>query len=130
MRYTYKKTESVEQRVYFTYTPCNYGGKRIWYSCPFCGRRCAVIYSCGRYFACRVCADLTYDTCNETPNDRLFNKANKLRKFIGAEPGAFNSLPYLKPKGIHQKTWDRIRNKIQCLEHIGIAEMGRRLGVL
>lgn len=130
LRYTHKKIEEVEQKIYFTYTPCNYGGERIWFQCPFCGRRCAVIYSCGKYFACRVCGDLTYQTCNETPMDRRFSKANKLRKRIEADPGAFNSLPYFKPKGMHQTTWARIRNEIQCLEHIGIAEMGRRLGIL
>ncbi len=130
LRYTHKKIEDIEQKIYFTYTPCNYGGERIWFRCPFCGRRCAVVYSCGKYFACRVCGNLTYQTSNETTMDRRFSKANKLRKRIGANPGAFNSLPYFKPKGMHQQTWDRIRNKIQCLEHIGIAEMGRRLGVL
>ena len=34
----------------------------------------------------------------------MFTKANKLREKVGAEPGAFNPLPYSKPKGMHQKT--------------------------
>ena len=129
LRYTHKKTDSVKQKIYFTYTSCNYGGERIWFQCPTCGRRCAVVYRSGKYFACRICCDLTYETSNETPLDRRFSKANKLRKRIGARPGVFNHLPIFKPKGMHQTTWDRIRNEIQCLEHRGIIELGRRLGV-
>ncbi|MBT6340861.1 MAG: hypothetical protein HOJ48_16350 [Desulfobacula sp.] len=129
LRYTHKKTDVVEQNVFFTYTPCNYGGERIWFQCPFCGRRCAVIYSYGKYFACRICCNLTYETCNETPRDRRFSKADKLRKRIGAEPGSFNPLPYFKPKGMHQTTWDRIRGEIQYLEGIGFVELGRMLGI-
>ncbi len=130
LQYTHKKTENVKQRIYFDWTPCNYGGKRMWFKCPDCSRRCAVIYSKGKYFSCRLCCNLTYDSCNETPRDRRFSKANKLRKLIGADAGAFNSLPYFKPKGMHQVTWERIRNKIQYLEHIGIMCLGRMLGIV
>jgi hypothetical protein len=129
LRYTHQKTEDVEQKIYFAYTPCNYGGERIWFMCPSCGRRCAIIYSYGKYFACRICCNLTYESCNETPRDRRFNKANKLRERIGARPGAFNPLPYSKPKGMHQTSWDRIMDEIQQLERIGIAQLGRMLGV-
>jgi hypothetical protein len=128
LRYTNKKTEDVEQKINFTYTPCNYGGKRIWFLCPSCGRRCAIIYIHKKYFACRVCCDLTYRTCNETPRDRRFSKANKLRQLIGARPGALNCLPYFKPKGMHQRTWDMVRLEIKCLEIKGISEICRLIG--
>jgi hypothetical protein len=130
LQYTHKKTEDVKQRIYFEWTGCNYGGKRIWFSCPFCGRRCAVIYSCGKYFACRTCGNLTYKTSNETPTDRRASKANKLRKRIGAKPGAFNLLPIFKPKGMHQRTWDRIRFRIQSLEGLVFMEMDKKLDIL
>ena len=130
LRYTHKKTEAVEQKIYFTWTLCNYGGKRVWFSCPFCNRRCAVIYSRGKYFACRKCCNLTYITSNETSTDRLASKANKLRKRIGAKPGAFNHLPIFKPKGMHQLTWIRIRNEIQYLEGFVFMDMDKKLDVL
>jgi hypothetical protein len=130
LKYTHKKTEDIEQKIYFTYTPCNYGGKRIWFSCPFCGRRCAVIYSCGKYFACRICGNLTYKTSNETYTDRKASKANKLRKLIGAKPGAFNHLPIFKPKGMHYKTWIRIRFRIQSLEGFIFIDFDRKLDIL
>jgi hypothetical protein len=127
--YTHNKTEDIQQKLYFTYTPCNYGGTRIWFLCPLCGRRCAIIYMHEKYFACRICCGLTYRTCNETPIYRSFSKADKLRKRIGAKPGALNSLPYFKPKGMHQRTWDMIRIKIKCLEIKVIAELCRLIGV-
>ncbi len=126
--HTHTKTENVKQRVYFDWTQCNYGGKRIWSLCPGCGKRVAILYGAGKYFLCRHCCNLTYETCNETPRDRRFSKANKLRKKIGAQAGCLNPLPRLKPKGMHQMTWTRIRIEVQHLERIGIAELGRLIG--
>jgi hypothetical protein len=64
---------------------------------------------------------------NGTWQDRLFTKADKLRKKIGAEPGAFNPLPYPKPKGMHQKTWGRIKWEIMILEDSGFAGLKKYL---
>jgi len=113
LQYTLKKTEDVKQRIYFSYTPCNYGGERVWFRCPHCGRRCAVVYSGGKYFACRVCCNLTYASCNETPRDRRFSKADKLRKSIGAKPGAFNPLPYFKPKSLSKNRFYFLCKKVE-----------------
>lgn len=128
LRYSHRG-ESVEQKVSYTWTSCNYGGERIWFSCPFCGRRCAVIYGAGKYFACRSCYPLVYKTCNESKRDRLFSKANKLRKKIGAMPGCLNPLPIFKPKGMHEKTWQKIRCQIQAIEYQGLIDLGRMIGV-
>jgi len=49
-------------------TPCNYGGRRYWFVCPlskngiYCGRRVGVIYSVDKWFGCRYCADIAYQT--------------------------------------------------------------------
>lgn len=56
--------------IYFTETPCNLGGKRYWFKCPLgkdgrrCSRRVAVLYFTGKYFGCRHCLDLTYQSQN------------------------------------------------------------------
>jgi hypothetical protein len=127
LQYRCRDTEDIELPVYFTRTRCNFGGERIWFVCPSCGRRCAVIYSCGKYFACRICGNVAYQTQNETWQDRLFTKANKLRKKIGAEPGAFNPLPIFKPKNMHYDTWMRIRRQIETLEGKGFVDLDRRM---
>jgi hypothetical protein len=86
-----------------------------------------VIYSIGKYFGCRICGNVAYQTQNETWRDRLFTKADKLREKIGADPGALNPLPIFKPKGTHQKTWDRIRWQIMRLEDRGFAGLEKYL---
>jgi hypothetical protein len=58
--------EDVKQTVSLSWTHCNYGGRRPWFICGNCGRRVAVIYGVGKYFACRHCYDLTYRSCQES----------------------------------------------------------------
>jgi hypothetical protein len=116
LSYTYKKTEEVRQEIELTTTPCNYGGVRKWFRCPACGRRCAVVYSGGKYFACRKCCKLTYTSQCESDMYRLSEKANKLRERLGAEPGIMNPLPMEKPKDMHHKTYVRLINEIEVLE--------------
>lgn len=49
----------------------NYGGCRWWFTCPLfvrgvaCQRRVGKLYLRGRYFGCRHCHDLTYESCQE-----------------------------------------------------------------
>ena len=105
--------QSVEERVSLTWTHPNYGGRRAWFLCPRCNRRVAVLYG-GRYFRCRHCHDLAYQSQNESDADRFYRKAMKYRRLIGVS----NDMPILfKPKGMHQKTFDRIRMKA---EHFSI----------
>lgn len=52
-----------------------------------------------------------------------------LEKKIGAKQGCLNPLPIFKPKGMHQKTWDRIRSEIQVLEHQGLMRIGQMMGM-
>lgn len=61
-----------DYKIPLTTTPCNFGGNRHWFICPwykmgvYCGRRVGVLYLSGGYFACRHCNELTYESCNRT----------------------------------------------------------------
>ncbi len=48
-------------------TPCYFGSKRWWFTCPECDRRCRILYLVGgsRYFVCRICRNLTYRSQQE-----------------------------------------------------------------
>ena len=57
------------------------GGVRWWFTCPLavnerpCGRRVSKLYlpPGGRYFGCRHCYDLSYESCQDShKHDRLF----------------------------------------------------------
>ena len=45
----------------------HYGGRRWWFECPACGRRCfkMCLPPGARVFACRGCYDLTYRSAQE-----------------------------------------------------------------
>lgn len=53
-------------------TPCYFGGKRYWLICPLirngisCRKRIGVIYGAGKYYGCRRCHELAYQSQQET----------------------------------------------------------------
>lgn len=67
--YTGEKNEC-DYKIPLTVSPCNYGGERYWFVCPwyvdgmYCGRRVGVLYLGQKYFACRHCQNLTYNCKN------------------------------------------------------------------
>ena len=74
IKFSYTRTdldgnkEDLEYEVQLVSTPCHYGGKRYWFICPLqrngipCGRRVGKLYLGGKYFGCRHCYDLSYDS--------------------------------------------------------------------
>lgn len=59
-----------DYKISLTTSPCYFGGKRYWFICPwyangvYCGRRVDVLYLGDKYFACRHCYNLTYNSRN------------------------------------------------------------------
>jgi hypothetical protein len=54
-------------------TPCTFGGVRWWWQCPGCQRRTGVLFNPARYWRCRHCHAITYDSSNESHKwDRLW----------------------------------------------------------
>lgn len=68
-RSTGEKTD-LDYKIPLVKTPCHFGGFRYWFQCPwyangvYCGRRVGVLYLGGKYFACRHCYNLTYNSRN------------------------------------------------------------------
>jgi len=72
---------SFDYKVSLTTTDLPWGGVRWWFVCPLafdgrsCGRRVGTLYlpPGGRYYGCRHCYNLTYESCNESHRfDHLF----------------------------------------------------------
>lgn len=57
------------QRIHLIATSCHYGGVRLWFMCPKCGRRTATLYCVGA-FACRKCHALYHRCEAENPGRR------------------------------------------------------------
>ena len=106
--------EPVEQIIPFERTPCNYGGHRTWFLCPRCWTRVAVLYGAGKFFLCRHCHNLTYGSQQECKAGRLMRKERKIRERLGASDN-LSELIRLKPKNMHQKTFDRLRREAETL---------------
>jgi len=121
--------EVVEQRVQTQISSCNLGGQRHWFTCPRCSKRVAVLYAPGRYFACRQCGGLGYATQKEGAGDRASTKADKLRKRMGWEAGILNG-DGGKPKGMHWKTYQRLKSHHDALVQVSLHDIGRKLGLL
>jgi hypothetical protein len=86
MRLHYIRTARNGDKDNFNYpielqtTQPNFGGRRWWFTCPLmvngrlCGRRVGKLYlpPAGKYFGCRHCYDLTYQSCQESDKRLTF----------------------------------------------------------
>jgi len=110
-----------EERVLLSYTSCNYGGRRPWFICPGvknsvpCQRRVAKLYAAGSYLLCRHCYNLAYDSQREALRHRLLYKAQGIRRRLGGSVDMGEPFPW-KPKGMHWKTYERLRRKAEHAE--------------
>jgi hypothetical protein len=119
--------KNIEDEIFVTWTPCNFGGNRQWFLCPGCNRRVAVVYG-GKYCRCRHCHNLTYSSQQESRPDRLMRKARKIRARLGASNNLIDPILF-KPKNMHQKTFDRLRREADHASNLSLIIMGQRLGI-
>ena len=99
-----------QQWLQVIWTQCNYGGTRQWWQCPGCGRRVAVLYRRGQWFACRHCHALIYASQLEGVRDRALRRAQQIRKKMGGSANMALPFPW-KPKWMRWRTYDRLRTK-------------------
>ncbi len=101
--------EDVKEMVPLTWTACNFGGERPWFVCPGagCGRRVAVLYGPGKYFLCRHCCDLVYQSQRDNVMYRALHRAQKIRERLGGSANFMEPFPD-KPKGMHHDTYMRL----------------------
>lgn len=104
--------QPVRERIDLDATPCNYGGKRLWLSCPSCYSRRRVLYSLGGRFRCRQCHDLAYSSTREDVVERSQRRTRQLQKRLGASSSAsiFDLPP--KPEGMRWATYSRIATQL------------------
>lgn len=59
---------ALEYNVGLVSVPRHFGGRQWYFRCPLsqCGRRVKKLYIRGRYFGCRRCHGLTYESCQES----------------------------------------------------------------
>lgn len=107
--------QSMMQRISFDSTSCNYGGVRLWFLCPHCEKRVAVLSAYGVRFLCRHCYQLTHASKQESRMTRMISQKHKLgaRIFEHYDSGE----GFGKKKGMHWKTFERLHVKYQQLDY-------------
>jgi hypothetical protein len=126
-----------------------HAGYKISYNCPqptpmillcpiytdgrYCGRRVAVLYGAGDYFACRRCYRLAHASQQEPLRERGFLKARKIRMRLGGGPNVLEAFPE-KPPRMHWLTYARIHRayeeaKERCMQGVmrGADRLQRRV---
>jgi hypothetical protein len=120
--------QDIEEPVPLAWTPCHYGGQRPWFICPgivrgrICGQQVAILYGAGRYFLCRHCYALAYESQREDLPTRLISKAQKIRRRLGGSASSMEPFP-AKPKGMHWQTYSRLYLKVRTAEKVGMQAM-------
>lgn len=107
VRYKYRCSSDVSWLTVTEFIPlqlsaCRYGGERLWFTCPKCGKRIAIIYV-DSMVACRDCLGLRYQSEYEDDISRLQSKARKIFDRIGHD--------YVRPKGMRHKTYECLLSK-------------------
>jgi hypothetical protein len=77
---------TIEQRIAVAWTPCRFGGARVWFGCPQCGSRSARLYLGGDGFRCRSCARLSYGSQCDSKNIRSLRRVGFFPKVQAPQP--------------------------------------------
>lgn len=116
---------------------CNYGGSRVWFNCPAmgCGKRVAMLFLKGGVFACRHCQRLNYQSQQLAKSDQHRIRMHRIRERLSWP--LYGDVPFIKrltkPKGMHQATFERLKQEYDRHErkHINvmIGGMNRIVGM-
>lgn len=104
-----------EEQVLLTHHPRHFGGRETYFLCPNCARTAKRLYGAGVRYLCRTCHGLVHASSQERPGNRATRKNQKLRRKLGVEIGLGEWIGP-KPKGMHQKTFEKISARIHMAE--------------
>ena len=120
--------QDISELVPIVETKTNFSGRRRWFLCLSCRRRCRILYG-GIYFRCRRCHHLKYESQYESGYSRAADQAHALRKRLGQVGSLDEPFPD-RPKGMHWKTYKRLAAKDAHLQQrwaVGVWRWLRRL---
>lgn len=109
VHYTHKsywddEPDKMDYKIRLETTQPNYGGKRLWFICPKTGQRAAVLHKPpgSKCFASRHAFNLKYQSQSRGCIDRAIDKKWKM---LDKVDGTYFPV---RPKGMHNKTFDKI----------------------
>lgn len=80
--YTWNETEKIRNKIDYVLVNNNYGGSRIYFICPDCGKRVRFLCNNVKCFNCRTCAGLNYEIQQVSDRDKIIIYIEKLLKAL------------------------------------------------
>ncbi len=106
---------SIETPIRVDTMPCNYGGIRWIFKCPNCYKNCYKLYLLSKYFRCRVCHNLTYESNNQSKNWRYLNKTFGIL-FEDSTPAYRKAHRYPTYKGRPTRNYIKVENRYSNID--------------
>lgn len=105
------------------HTEPHFGGRRVWFRCCACGRRCTVVYGRERQWGCRRCWRANLPSQKLGRNDRLIRRAGRLRRRLGdtvcqapIDHVDLAGIPPERPECMHWRTYSSLCNEREQVE--------------
>lgn len=105
------------------WTTPHLGGRRAWFLCCRCRRRCTVVYGRDRQWGCRRCWRANYPSQKEDRYERLVRRAGRLRRRLGdtvakapVDHVDLAGIPPDKPARMHWRTYGRLARELEQVE--------------
>jgi hypothetical protein len=98
----------VDEKIALDRTRCHFGGDRVWFLCPGCKRRLAILLIVNQRFRCSRCHDIRYRTQSVDAIGRAWIAQGKQEERLLADGQ--------RPKGMHRATHERLQHEIVEIE--------------
>ena len=111
----------VDELIPIITSPMFLGGRRHWFKCLACGRRCRILYG-GERFRCRVCCGARYQSQYQHPALTTIERRWRIRERLelrGGKPWllGLDAFPP-KPPRMHFNTYRRLEVLDEALERL------------
>lgn len=110
--------EDWRQRLFLVSRPCHFGGRRWWFECWLCGRRCARLYRDSPHcWECSTCARRTYKS-RQSDNwySRHGSRWRWFRRFLDRDESAVSRCARRTMRRSLSRWRKNVRAREDCLE--------------
>ena len=114
--------ERCAERIAFVWTACHLGGERVWFRCPGCGTRMAILYYRTGRFRCRQCCGLAYLSQRKRPPERALRRAQNIRMRLGGVADLTAPFPD-RPRYMRHRKYDHLRMVAEASEAAWLRSM-------
>jgi hypothetical protein len=100
----------IRSRVVFDRRSCRFGGTRVYFRCPCCGRRTLRLAVLPEGLRCGGCGRVTWASRRETPTERRMRRGNKIAVKLGLD--AWHEMPRKRPRGMRMATFETLKAEL------------------